>query len=305
MIPVSAVRIVFCFSWVALAILGFAQSDWPKLNYAVDSEWPKLPPGWTFEETPGVAVDAREHVFVFHRGPHPLMEFDKNGAYIRSWGDGSFVRPHGLKFDREGNLWGSDDMGHVVVKFDPQGRVRMVLGRKNTPGETKENFNRPTDIAFAVNGDMFVSDGYGNSRVVKFDKNGTFVKAWGKKGSGEGEFNLPHGIAVDKRGRVYVGDRENYRMQVFDSDGKFLTQWKHVGSPWGVVVSDDDFIYMADGHNNRILKLNMNGDVQGVVASAGKLPGQVDFVHHLAVGPSRSIYVAEIKNWRAQKFAPR
>src|SRR4029079_12355479 len=114
----------------------------------------------------GVAVDAREHVFVFHRGPHPLIEFDKNGDYIRSWGDGSFVRPPGLKLDREGNLWASDDVGHIVVKFDMRGRVRMVLGRKNTPGETNENFNRPTDIAFGVDGSMFVSDGYGNSRVV-------------------------------------------------------------------------------------------------------------------------------------------
>jgi DNA-binding beta-propeller fold protein YncE len=250
-------------------------------------------------------VDSREHVFVFHRGPHSLIEFDKNGAHVRSWGDGSFVRPHGLKFDPQGNLWASDDQGHIVVRFDATGRVRMVLGRKNTPGTTNDTFNRPTDIAFAPNGDMFVSDGYGNSRVVKFDKDGRFIKTWGKKGSAEGEFNLPHGIAVDKRGRVYVGDRDNHRMQVFDSDGKFLTQWKHVGSPWGVVVTDDDVIYMADGYNNRILKLNLNGEVLGVVGSSGKLPGQLDYCHHLAVGPSGSIYVAEIKNWRVQKFVLR
>lgn len=216
---------------VCAGALALAQSDWPRLNYAVDPNWPRLPAGWTFEETPGIAVDAREHVFVFHRGAHPIMEFDKDGKLLRSWGDGQFVRPHGLKFDRDGNLWVSDDQGHVVVKLDSAGRVRMVLGRKNNKGETKDLFNRPTDIAFATNGDMYVSDGYGNSRVVKFNKDGQYITAWGKKGAGEGEFNLPHSVAVDKRGRVYVGDRENYRMQVFDADGKFITQWKHVGSP--------------------------------------------------------------------------
>jgi DNA-binding beta-propeller fold protein YncE len=130
------------------------------------------------------------------------------------------------------------------------------------------------------------------------------VRAWGKKGAAEGEFNLPHGIAVDKRGRVYVGDRENRRIQVFDADGTFLTQWKHVGSPWGVVITDDDHLFLCDGYNNRILKTTLNGEVLGALGGPGKLPGLLDYSHHLAVGPSGSIYVAEIKNWRVQKFAP-
>jgi sugar lactone lactonase YvrE len=288
-----------------LAAACLAQSNWPRLNYNVDPNWPVLPAGWTFEETPGVAVDAREQVFVFHRGPHSIIEFDTAGKMLRTWGDGVFVRPHALKFDREGNLWAADDQGHIVVKMDAAGRVRMVLGRKNNKGETSDLFNRPTDIAFAANGDFYVSDGYGNSRVVKFSKEGRYITAWGKKGAGEGEFNLPHGIAVDKRGRVYVGDRENFRMQVFDADGKFLAQWKHVGSPWGVVIAEDESIYMCDGHNNRILKLNLQGEILGVLGSPGRLPGELDYSHHLALGPSRSIYVAEIKNWRVQKFVPR
>jgi DNA-binding beta-propeller fold protein YncE len=288
----------------ALCLLAQSEQNWPKLPYAVDPEWPRLPAGWTFEETPGVAVDSREHAFVFHRGPHSIMEFDKAGNLVRTWGDGVFVRPHGLRFDPEGNLWAADDQGHIVVKMDALGRVRMVMGRKNTKGETKDTFNRPTDIAFAANGDFYVSDGYGNSRVVKFNKDGKFLTAWGKKGAGEGEFNLPHSVAVDKQGRVYVGDRENYRMQVFDADGKFIAQWKHVGSPWGIVIRDEE-IFMCDGHNNRILKLNLKGEILGVLAGPGKHPGQLDYVHHMAVGPSRSIYVAEIKNWRVQKFQPR
>jgi DNA-binding beta-propeller fold protein YncE len=296
-------RIVLALAGAAL--LAAAASDFPRLNYEVDPSWPTLPAGWTFEETPGVAVDAREHVFVFHRGAHSIIEFDPAGKMVRSWGDGVFVRPHALKFDPQGNLWAADDQGHVVVKMDRQGRVRMVLGRKNNKGETKDLFNRPTDIGFAPNGEFYVTDGYGNSRVVKFSKEGKYITAWGKKGTGEGEFNLPHGVAVDRRGRVYVADRENYRMQVFDPDGKFLEQWKHIGSPWGVVITPDESLFMCDGHNNRILKLNLKGEVLGAIGEPGKLPGQLDYSHHLAVGPSRSIYVAEIKNWRVQKFKPR
>ena len=286
------------------AIVGLSQSNWPKLPYTVDPDWPRLPVGWTLEETPGVAVDAHEHVFVFHRGKHSIIEFDKAGNVVRTWGDGVFVRPHGLRFDNEGNLWAADDLGHIVVKMDALGRVRMVLGRKNTKGETNDTFNRPTDLAFTPSGDFYVADGYGNSRVVKFNKEGKFIRAWGKKGSGEGEFNLPHAVAVDNQGRVYVGDRENHRMQIFDGDGKFLAQWKHVGSPWGIVITEDQSIYMCDGHNNRILRLNTKGEILGVLGAPGKLPGQLDFSHHMAIGPSGSIYVAEIKNWRVQKFIP-
>jgi len=288
---------------VALAAIAAGQENWPKLALTVAPEWPTLPPGWTFEETPGVAVDKQEHVFVFHRGPHSIIEFDKDGKMVRTWGDGVFVRPHGLKFDREGNLWAADDQGHVVVKMDASGRVRMVLGRKYTKGETDDLFNRPTDMAFGLNGEVYITDGYGNSRVVQYTRDGKFVRTWGKKGTGEGEFNLPHGIAVDKRGRVYVGDRENRRMQVFDTDGKFLTQWKHVGSPWGVVITDDDKLLLCDGYNNRIVKTDLSGKVLGVAGGPGKLPGLLDFAHHLAVGTSGSVYVAEIKNWRVQKFA--
>jgi DNA-binding beta-propeller fold protein YncE len=284
------------------ALLLPAQSNWPKLPFQVDSAWPQLPEGWSFGEAASAAVDSREHIFVSHRGPHPIMEFDAQGKFIRAWGDGMFVRPHGLKFDREGNLWVVDDGGHIVVRMDSNGRVRMVLGRKDEAAETPGNFNRPTDVAFAPNGDFYVTDGYGNSRVVKFTKEGRFIRAWGKKGDGEGEFNLPHAVAVDRRGRVYVGDRTNYRMQVFDEDGKFLAQWKHVGSPWGVVVTPDQHILMTDGYNNRILKLTLDGEVVGQLGNSGKLPGELDYCHHLAVGPSGSIYVAEVKNWRIQKF---
>lgn len=297
-------RIVAVTSCVLMA--AAAQTAPPALPHKVDPDWPRLPNGWNFEETAGIAADSSEHVFVFHRGQHPIIEFDRDGKYMRHWGDNVFLRPHGLRFDAAGNLWAVDDSGHIVVKMDvATGRVRLIIGRKGQKGETKDSFNRPTDIAFAPNGDFYVSDGYGNSRVVKFSRDGRYLASWGKKGAAEGEFNLPHSVAVDKRGRVYVGDRENYRMQVFDADGKFLTQWKHVGSPWGLYITEDQALFMCDGHNNRILKLNLEGQILGTLGSPGKLPGQLDFSHHLSVGKSGAIYVAEIKNWRAQKFAPR
>ncbi|MEX2261887.1 MAG: peptidyl-alpha-hydroxyglycine alpha-amidating lyase family protein [Bryobacteraceae bacterium] len=282
---------------------AYAQSN-PPLPYQVDPAWPQLPAGWNFLETPGVTVDSREHVYVFHRGEHPIIEFGPEGKVVRSWGDRMFDRPHAIRVDQEGNFWLADDVGHVVVKMDRTGRVRMVLGRKGQHGEGPDTFNRPTDVAVAPNGDFYVSDGYGNSRVAKFTKEGKFITAWGKKGSGEGEFNLPHGVALDNQGRVYVADRENYRMQVFDANGKFLHQWKHVGSPWGIAITPDQHIYMCDGHNNRILKLDLEGKILGSLGEMGKLPGQLNFAHHMAVGPSGALYVAEIKNWRVQKFVP-
>ena len=279
--------------------------DAPSLNYSLVPDWPRLPDGWTFEETAGVAVDARSHVFVFHRGPHPFMEFDAEGTLLRSWGDGAYVRPHSLKIDLEGNLWAVDVDGHVVLKLDAGGRVQMVLGRRNTPGETDELFNRPTDVAFSRDGSIFVSDGYVNSRVVKFTKDGRFVKAWGKKGTGEGEFDLPHAVAVDDQGRVYVGDRANARLQIFTADGKFITQWNHVGSPWSIVITGDQQLFMSDGVSNRILKVGLDGTIKGRLSGPGRMPGQLSFPHQVAVAPNGSIYVAEIKNWRVQKFIPR
>jgi DNA-binding beta-propeller fold protein YncE len=292
----------------ACLLLVFAVSvagaeGFPQLGYHVVPDWPQLPEGVNFRETASVAADARGHVFVFHRGPKPIMEFDAGGAFIRAWGDGTFVNPHGLRFDPEGNLWAVDNGGHFVVKMDGSRRIRMVLGRRDVPGTTDALFNGPTDVAFGPNGDVYVTDGYGNSRVVKFTKAGTFVRTWGRKGTGPSEFNTPHSIVVDKRGRVYVGDRENNRIQIFDPDGKLLTQWTHLGSPWGLYLTPDETLYMADGRtNNRVLKLNLEGQVLGAFGKPGKLPGEFLFAHHLTVSPAGEIYVAEILNWRVQKF---
>jgi DNA-binding beta-propeller fold protein YncE len=277
----------------------------PALNYRLDPNFPQLPAGWYMQETPGVAVDRNENVYILNRGEHSLVQFDQNGKVIKDFGmDKVFGRAHGARFDAEGNLWIADDGAHIVLKLDPAGRIRMVLGRKGFSGESAEYFNRPTDIAFAANGDFYISDGYGNNRVVKFSKDGKYIKAWGKKGTGEGEFNLPHTVAVDKQGRVYIGDRENRRLQIFDAEGKFLDQWKHVGSPWGLYITEDQTLWLCDGYNNRVLKLNLDGQIQGSIGGPGRMPGQFDFAHHISVAKSGAVYVTEIKNWRVQKFIP-
>lgn len=299
-------------AWLTLLSLAFAcglspmavAADFPAMQYAVDAEWPTLPPGWNFGETAGVAVDGKGHVYVFHRGENPIMEFAPDGRLVRSWGEGMFIRAHAIRVDPEGNIWTVDNDTHQVLKMDPSGRVRMVLGRHGQSGETDELFNRPTDVAFGPNGEIYVSDGYGNSRVVKFSKQGRYITAWGKPGKGEGEFDTPHAVAVDQQGRVYVGDRENYRVQIFDADGKFLTQWKHVGSPWGLQLHSDGTLFMSDGHNDRILKMDLDGKVLGTFGRNGRMPGDLSFPHHLGVDAEGNVFAAEIKNQRVQKFSP-
>ena len=294
-------RAFIASAFVLEAALG---DGFKELPYVVDPDWPLLPPGWNLQETPGVAVDARDHVYVFHRGQHPILEFTPDGRMVRSWGDNMFVRAHAIRVDPNGRIWVVDNDAHQVLKMDPAGRVRMVMGRFAQSGEGPDLFNRPTDVAFAEDGTFYVSDGYGNSRVAKFAADGTFITAWGTKGDGPGEFDLPHTILVGPDGRVYVGDRENYRVQIFDADGRFLEQWTHLGSPWGLALAGGDSIFIADGHNNRILQVGLDGRVKGQMSSGGKTPGKVDFAHHLAVDSKGNVYVAEIKNWRVQKFVP-
>jgi DNA-binding beta-propeller fold protein YncE len=207
----------------------------------------------------------------------------------------------------DGRIWLIDVAGHTVFTFTPEGRLTQVIGAAGKAAgtmETRDAFNRPTAVAFAPNGDFYVSDGYVNSRVVRYNRDAIFQNQWGAKGKGDGEFDLVHDVAVDSNGRVYVADRTNERIQVFDAYGKFITKWTGIGAPWGIYyVAKENAIYMCDGVNNRVVRLNMEGQVTGVLSSYGKTPGKLDFAHHLAVDSTGAIYVAEIKNWRVQKFA--
>ena len=247
--PADRVRIT-----LAVVLVTTAANAQPNPYHTVEG-WPRVPAGFEWGSVISVDPDAEGNLWVFHRAEPPLLKFDASGRLLKRMGEGMFVQPHGLHIDRDGNLWatdaqGKDGKGHQVFKFSPDGRVLMRLGTAGVAGEGQNTFNGPTDVAVAANGDIFVTDGHVNCRVVKFSKDGKYLMSWGKKGSAPGEFNLPHSIAFDSTGRVFVADRENSRIQIFNQEGRFLAEWKQFGRPSGVYISKDDTIYVADSESN-------------------------------------------------------
>lgn len=276
----------------------------PELGYRVMPDFFHLPETMVQGEASGVALNSKGHIFLFQRAKPMLTEFDEHGNYLRALADDAFTHPHGLRIDDTDNIWTTDDGSHQVLKLSPEGRVLLVLGRKNVAAESDWLFNQPTDVAFAKNGDIYVSDGYGNSRVVKFDREGNFLKAWGKYGTGPGEFNLPHSVAVDREGKVYVADRENKRIQIFDEDGNFLKEWTGIGYPYGLFISADQHVWMIDGGYDRIVELDPSGKILGALSEPGHAPGQLAWGHFLAIGKDGKIYATDVLNWRFQVFVP-
>ncbi len=282
----------------------------PALPYEVDPNWPQMPAGMNFGECSGVDVDKQGNVWVFNRGSWPLIEFNRAGKMIRSWSTETFrvLSSHGIRVGPDGSLWCVDVQGHVVFKVNPEtGRILMVLGnRQGTPGnnDAKDAFDQPTNVCFRANGNFYVTDGYVNSRVVEFTPDGYYVRHWGKPGAEDGQFKLVHDVVVDSKGLVYVADRQNQRVQVFDDTGKFITKWTTVGAPWGLVyVPREDAIYMCDGKYDRVVKLSLDGKVLGQFGSYGTAPGKFSYVHDITFDPADgSIYTAEIKTWRVQKW---
>jgi len=191
-----------------------------EMPYRVVPNFLKLPSDLYFSEVSGVALNSKGHIFVFQQGSHPLVEFDENGNFVRTMGEGLFTRPHGLRIDSFDNIWVTDNGAHFVLKLSPEGRISMVLGQKDYHGNDHSHFDGPDDVAFGKSGEIYVADGEGNSRIVEFDRDGNFLRDWRMKGSNEGEFHLPHTIATNTRGLAYVGDRENARIQVFDAPRK-------------------------------------------------------------------------------------
>jgi DNA-binding beta-propeller fold protein YncE len=275
----------------------------PELPYQVEPNFFKFPPGTIPCETSAIAVNSKGHIFLFRRAKPMLSEFDAQGNFIRSIDDGLFTHPHGLRIDAGDNIWITDDVAQLVLKLDPNGNVLLVLGRTNLGAEGDWVFNRPTDVAFGKNGEIYVADGYGNSRIVKFDRDGNFIKAWGKYGSGPGEFDIPHSVVVDNQGLVYVADRENQRIQIFDADGNFLRQWTGIGYPYGLLIDPDQHIWMVDGGFDRVVEFDLNGKILGAFGEPGHKAGQLAWGHFLAMGPDQTIYVADPLNWRFDVYA--
>jgi DNA-binding beta-propeller fold protein YncE len=238
-------------------------------------------------------------VHVLHRGnkADPVIVLDGEGKYVRSWGKGLFGNPHGLRIGRDDHVWITDTGHHLVMEFTPTGELRRTLGTKGQAGATETTFNRPTDVAFLPSGDFFVTDGYGNSRVVKFSRDGKYLKEWGRRGAGLGEFDLPHAAVVDSRGILYVSDRENNRIQIFDSDGKQLGVWTHLGATQGIDIGPGDDMWIIT-HRNNVENLSYDtlaGRIMRIEVKTGRILGSMESPGHwLALGPGGEIFIASL-----------
>ncbi len=263
----------------------------------------KIPDDISLGACSAVAVNSKGELYVFHRGPQPILCFDAAGEFLRSWGDDLIGTAHGMRVDPHDNVWVTDTKHHLVFKFSGAGKLLLALGTSDRPGTGREQFDKPTDVAFGPDGEVFVTDGYGNSRVMKFDRHGKFLSTWGSAGDQPGEFDLPHSIVVDARQRVLVGDRENDRIQVFDLDGRPLEIWKGF-APYGIAIDSSQRVFIADGRANQILRLDRKGQVVQSQGTQGLAAGQFALPHMIDVDKDGNLYVAEVGGRRVQKFRP-
>jgi DNA-binding beta-propeller fold protein YncE len=287
------------------------------MHYRPVVGWGRLPEGWSFVEATSVAVDAEDRVWVFNRGQHPVIQFDRDGNFMRAWGEGVFRRAHGITIGPDGTLWLTDDLHHTIRQFTPEGKLLLTLGDPDQPSTLHggKPFNRPTHVALCPRtGDVYVSDGYGNSRVHKFDPRGRHVLSWGEPGTDPGCFNIPHNIATDAEGLVYVADRENHRVQIFDGRGQYLGQWNDLHRPCGLFAGRGigGFFYVGELPSHlpvnkdvpnigaRVSILGSKGELVARIggAFAGERPGEFIAPHGCAVDSRGSVYVAEV-SWTA------
>jgi DNA-binding beta-propeller fold protein YncE len=299
--------------------------SYPRVNlavgYDVDPKWP-ADQEHAWGAMAGIALDASRRIWLFNRGDVPVQVFTDMGKIVRSWGRGQFREPHQVRIDGEGNVWLVDSSLHIVRKFTQEGVLLLTLGTPDTAGDDSAHLNRPTDVAITQEGQVFVADGYGNNRIVHFDREGRFVKTWGELGSRRGMFSLPHSIAVDSRGQLYVADRNNARIQVFDQTGRCLDEWRDLMVPWHIVVTEQDEIYVCGSSPMRWPKLPIPGLLVGIPPKdqlvmiftpdgrvkrlwsfpKGQKPGELDWVHALAVDRQGNLYLGDIQGKRAQRF---
>jgi DNA-binding beta-propeller fold protein YncE len=338
--------------WAAAAS---AQQAVPEIPFDSASNFLKMPADLYLGEVSGVAVNSKGHIFVFSRGSTTgpaygataaqLLEFGPDGRYLREIGKNLYAwsYAHAVRCDRDDNIWAIDKGSDMIVRFNPEGRVTMVFGRKKEASDeaapwTRVNpprpavdgqFRQPTDVAWDTQGSIFISDGYINSRVAKYDKNGRWVKQWGDRGTEPGKFNTPHSIAADAKGNIYVADRGNRRIQVFDPDGNFERQitidvpvpagvqpWmgpmpnaeaaaRQSGAPWAICITPGpgtQYLYSADAYPGRIYKLSLDGKVLGMLGTSGRQMKEFGWIHELACPNENTVIAAELLNWRVQKL---
>jgi hypothetical protein len=316
-------------------LLGAAPEppQYPRVNpapwYEVDPAWPEKPDGVQWAAVPGVAVDAENNVWVFTRSNPSVQVYAPDGTYRFGWGD----RPgaHHIEIDRDGNVWTTDVQRHIVQKHKPDGTVLMTLGTDGEAGTDESHFFMPTDVAVASTGDVFVSDGYGNARVVHFRADGTYVKTWGSLGNDPGEFSIAHAIAVDSEDRLYVADRNNARIQVFSMDGELLDVWDHLIIPWGLWITPEDEVlvcgtstahwptgpgteiaqYGVPPTDQLVMRFNTKGKALQLnvfpmpTDETDTEPGKLNWVHCIAVDAGGNLYLGDIAGKRLQKFLAR
>lgn len=335
--------------------LSAQQSSVAEIRFRSVPDFLQLPADLYFGEVSGVAVNSKGHLFVLSRGnttgpaygaaATQLLEFAADGKFLREIGHNLYAWSfaHTVKIDREDNIWVTDKGSDMVIKFNPQGRVVMVFGRKQEAADegtgplkhvrpplppVEGMFRQVTDVAWDAAGNTYISDGYINSRVAKVSKDGDWLKSWGEPGDQPGQFNTPHSIAVDALDRVYVADRGNRRIQVFDTDGKFLRQMTidvpvnpdarpaignkptattgtmSPGAPWAICITPGphQVLFAADGFPGRLYKLSLDGKVLGVFGKSGKQLGEFGWIHEIACPSENEVYVAELLNWRVQKL---
>ena len=275
--------------------------------------WGKLPEGWRYVEAAGVGVDSKDNVYVFNRGEHPLIVFDREGNFLRSSGEGFVGRAHGITIGPDGDVWLTDDGNHTIRKFTPEGKLLLTIGDPDKPAtlQSGKPFNRPTHVALSpTTGDLFISDGYGNSRVHKYDPKGRHLFSWGEPGTDPGCFNLPHNIATDAEGLVYVADRENHRIQIFDAEGRYLAQLNNLHRPCGLLIDrrEGGQIYVGElgtdlavnqnvpNLGGRVSILSLKGDLLGRIGDRfrGEKPGQFVAPHGVVTDSRGDLYVAEV-----------
>ena len=351
----AVVLVALALSGAVFVKAGEEAAKVPEIPFRSVPDFLKMPADLYLGEVSGVAVNSKGHVFVFSRGnttgpaygasAAQLLEFGADGRFIREIGRNLYAwsYAHTVKVDPQDNIWATDKGSDMVIKFNPAGRVVMVFGRKQEASDEGTGplkhvrpplppvdgmFRQVTDVAWDAAGNTYISDGYINSRVAKVDKDGNWVKSWGEPGSGPGQFNTPHSIAVDAQGNVYVADRGNRRIQVFDGDGKFLRQITidvpappdarpaignkptattgtiAPGSPWAICITPGpkQVLYSSDAYPGRIYKLSLEGKVLGMLGESGKQLKQFGWIHEIACPSENELYVAELLNWRVQKL---
>ena len=274
-------------------------------KYEFDDSWPKLPSFWDLSRCSDVAVDSKDRVWVFSRGKHPVSAWTAGGDFVGSWGEGEYKDPHGIYIDRQDNIWLTDSQWHVVEKRSADGKLLLELGQRghanptvSQKGDWGNPFNMPTGVALSKPGDIFVSDGYGNRRVHRFSAKGELKRSWGRSGGGKGEFSLLHNIGLDERGRVFICDRENSRIQIFDQDGKFITVWTDVLSPCDVYFGADKLCYVAEmgfpiGHSTTGVSIfTLDGKLVG--RWRGGRDGVTETPHGIWADSRGDVYVADL-----------